>query len=1292
MKMRKSRIGILLLIFAVLTAAFYVSEKQASKAADNEYMLIYGEKYYKDSTFTAQRATTTVEVYPGTVSTNAGYDIIWSAQDDTTGAVTLTQNPSNKAQCNVKALGVGQVTLTATIVDNADSHTLKTISCQFNIAFAINKEDGKFKKIYDTDKEYSLVMYSGQTLDLAPLFNAPNTTFESSNPDIVTCTEGSVANLNMERCTAVGAGSGTITATYTDTTSTSTIKYSASIKVYVLPQVSNQNSSFVKTTAFATKNLGSIYVDALFGSNATKPLGEKIIWVIKRKVGASYVEVSNSIGKQSDLAELIPVGADSNKYTIDAKAGNYRIYFWTAGTYESETKNISKSLELGDAYVTYADVTVYSNLKELSVSIIAGDSYNLGDAFNIDTDTFKTLFESSGITPAGLITYNNNTGIISTGVNTGTVDMTIVPNTANYNASNDIKAIYEGTAPIPLEFKIHITIINGFKLNITKANMYVGATLPLEALYENMDGKLVWESSNDTYATVNPTTGLVTAKKATDNSDSNTTNDSVTITATFTMTNGNIKKASCIIFILPAVTEVKLSKTELTLPVGETNVISAILTPENTTADLTWVVSDKTIVDTNVMPGSKSIEITGKKVGSTVIMVMNSQNMIYTSCKITVTDTMTAISLSQTQVKVKMSQQFYRLKATTVPADVKTKLLWQSSNTAVATVDEDGMVTLVSAGQAIISVQPTFNPNNIMAQCNLTVTASSTGLTLNKTTTTIEVSKTEKLEVTTTPTNATSDIKWKTIDSAIATVSSTGLVTAVAPGKTYVTATTEEGHSATCTIIVTQAATGVKLDVYDLTLGVGDVYHVIAAPVPAGSTETVLTWTAKDPGIATVTDAGKVTGVSPGSTIILIKTKSGKVEYLYVTVKENIKGMTLNYATKSVTKNRTFTLKPVFTPSKPTNTKVTWTSSNTKIASVTSAGVVKGLKGGTAIITCKSQEGGYVATCIVTVNEVMTSLKLNHSSYRLGIGKTVTLKATIKTNAATNQVLRWTSSNTSIATVNSKGKITAKKIGKCTIRVKATDGSGEQDSCTIYVVRAATSIRLNKAVVTVVEGRSVKLSATIKPSNVTYKTPTWSSSNKDVAIVDSSGRVTGFKVGVATIKAVTRDNSNKTAYCIVKVIKEVAASSVTVSTKDMTMIKGQTGTVSVSIQPSNSTDSVTYSSDNRAIATVTNKGKITARTPGIATITITTSSGKQATVNVTVVGLNKSSLTMEQYDTETIWVEGAKKVSWFSTNPSVATVDSNGKVVAKKSGTTVINAMVNGIKLTCRVRVKNISN
>lgn len=1281
-----------MLILGLLTV-FFVSARLNSKASSSAIRIqINGETYGPSDVYKIQDKITTVTIQSDSpvYASDSAYQINWILSSP--GILEEQVTPLGKMSKNFEAKGVGEVTLLVQVT--LDGETVSNTSCRINVGFAIDRTsngNAKFTKIFKTDTERSLILRANnlnQNADpsddiidiiLNPIFTAPGVRFESSNADVITSTTDG-------RCKAIGAGTAIITASYSVLSGGVTTVYTDTIKVFVLPKVrQNTANNYDANITISADDESPIYVDAGFVNRPSQVLGDKIEWFIEKKRPGSdvYDPVSRSSNPNSNLATLIPENATSNKYIIDAKAGQYKISFYTKGTYSSSVSNYD------DGFTTFAsepaaivNVTIYAKFSDKNISLVVGDSYNILDAFNIDLETYNRIFTPTYTSAIDDEYINFTNGLINFTSSGNAVVSLEIKNTPGIR--EEAQSYYNGILPpSPTRFFINITVIEGFALSQSSATMYLNAEMDLRINTTYEGGKLEWSSSDTTYATVS-TNGRVRALRVTE------TNRPVTITAKYTMADGQIKTATCRIVIVSTITNLTLSTTEAYLPVGDVRTITASFTPANSTASLIWVSSDPNIVDMQVSSDRRSVVVTGKEVGTTVILVMNERNMVYTSCKIVVSNVVNSITLNNTTLSAKLNQEFVRLRAITTPSNAAAVLLWGSSNTSVATVDENGLVTLVSAGTTIISVKPAYNPNYIQAQCVLTVTEPSRGITLSKATTTIEVSKTETIEYVLNPTNATTTVSWKSLDTTIATVNSRGVVTAVAPGKTHIIATTSEGYSAMCSIVVTQAASGIKLDVYDLTLGVGDVYHVLAMPTPTGSTETNLTWTSKDPKIATVTDSGKVTGVSAGQTIILIKTKSGKVEYLYVTVKENLKGMKLNYSTRTVTKNSTFTLKPEFTPASPTNKKVTWRSSNTKVASVSNTGVVKGLQGGTAIIYCTTEDGGYVATCIVTVRELATSITLNKSSYRIGIGKSYQLKAVVKSNTATKQVLRWTSSNTSVATVNSKGVITAKRMGKCTIRVKATDGSGAQDTCTIYVVRAATSIRLDKVVTTVVVGRSVKLNATIRPTNATFKTPTWSSSNKDVALVDSTGRVTGIKAGVTTIKALTKDNSNKAAYCIVNVIDEVSSSGVIVSTKDMTLIKGQTGTVSYSIQPSNSTDKVTFASDNRAVATVTNTGKIKAWKSGVATITITTSSGKQAVVNVTVVGLNKTSIKMYQYDSETIWVEGATKVTWYSTNPGIATVDKNGKIIARKAGTTTIFAVVNGIKLQCTVKVYNI--
>ena len=175
------------------------------------------------------------------------------------------------------------------------------------------------------------------------------------------------------------------------------------------------------------------------------------------------------------------------------------------------------------------------------------------------------------------------------------------------------------------------------------------------------------------------------------------------------------------------------------------------------------------------------------------------------------------------------------------------------------------------------------------------------------------------------------------------------------------------------------------------------------------------------------------------------------------------------------------------------------------------------------------------------------------------------------------------------------------------------------------------------------------------------------------------------------ISVETTDGTKLKATCTVEVVEENPVTSMTASAQDMIMVQGTSESASVVISPTNTTDKIKYESDAKSVATVTSKGKITARRPGNATISVTSTSGQQVCINVTVVGLNKTSLSLQQYDSDELWVEEVSDtVKWSSSNPAIARVE-GGRVVARKVGTAVITATIHGVKLRCTVKVVKIS-
>ena len=251
---------------------------------------------------------------------------------------------------------------------------------------------------------------------------------------------------------------------------------------------------------------------------------------------------------------------------------------------------------------------------------------------------------------------------------------------------------------------------------------------------------------------------------------------------------------------------------------------------------------------------------------------------------------------------------------------------------------------------------------------------------------------------------------------------------------------------------------------------------------------------------------------------------------------------------------------------------------------------------------------------------------------------------------------------------------------------------------------AVTGVTLSQTSLTMTEGDTQTLSATVQPSNADNRFVSWSSSNASVASVQD-GLVTAHQAGSATITVKTADGG-KTATCSVTVTaKVVAVAGVSLDKTSLELTEGDEATLTAIVTPDNASNkNVTWTSSNPEVATVEN-GKVTAIKVGTTTITVKTEDGgKTATCEVTVremvypvesVSLDKTSLELTEGDeatlTATIAPDNAsnKNVTWTSSNPEVAKVE-NGKITAVKAGTATITVKTEdgGKTATCEVTVK----
>lgn len=163
-----------------------------------------------------------------------------------------------------------------------------------------------------------------------------------------------------------------------------------------------------------------------------------------------------------------------------------------------------------------------------------------------------------------------------------------------------------------------------------------------------------------------------------------------------------------------------------------------------------------------------------------------------------------------------------------------------------------------------------------------------------------------------------------------------------------------------------------------------------------------------------------------------------------------VTGMTLEKKSIEVEKGKTETINAIITPENATRKGITWTSSNTNVATVTN-GVVKGISAGTATITATTKDGGFTDTCEVTVTQnAVTGIRISEKLIDLGMENKKQITATVMPDDATDKSVEWTSENPEIATVSDNGTITGKSYGRTVITATTTDG-GYTAKCVVRV-------------------------------------------------------------------------------------------------------------------------------------------------------------------------------------------------------------------------------------------------
>ena len=741
------------------------------------------------------------------------------------------------------------------------------------------------------------------------------------------------------------------------------------------------------------------------------------------------------------------------------------------------------------------------------------------------------------------------------------------------------------------------------RLSNTNNTIYKGTQLAITA-YDVTS--VSWTSSDVSVAEVD-SNGIVTAKGAG--------------LAAITARSGS-KSGVCLVNVKNG-TEVNLSES------SHTDYLGNIFTLTSTTAGVKWYSCNK-----NVATVSNGVI---KAVGKGYATISAYTNSGSATCLVHVIDLPESneIKLSNTYNTIYTGTQL------AITAYNVSPVTWSTTDSSVAVVNENGIVTAKGAGTAEICAKSGAK----MGICKVVV-KNGTAVNISKTSQTVFLGNSITLSST------TSGVKWYSCNPSIATVSN-GVVKTISKGYVTISAYTSKG-SATCLVNVTDPPESnlIKLSNTYNTIYTGTQLAITAYDVSS------VTWSSSNSSIAEVNNNGIVTAKGEGTALITAKSGS-KIGNCTVVVKDGT-AVNISKTAQTAYLGNSFTLTS-------STSGVKWYSCNKSIATV-SNGVVKAVEKGYVTISAYTSTGS--ATCLVHVIDPPDSslLKLSNTYNTIYKGTQLAITAYDVSSA------EWSSSDTSVATVDGSGIVTAKGAGSVLITAKSGSKIG---NCRV-IVKNGTTVNISKTSQTAYLGNSFTLSSTTSGVK-------WYSCNPSIATV-SNGVVKTLSKGYVTISAYTSTGS---ATCLVHVIDQ-PSTSIKLSNTNNTIYAG----TQLAITAYN-VSSVTWKSSNTSVATVDNRGVVTAVAPGNAVITAT-SGGNSGTCNVKVlsnslVNISSNSITSLPCGKSILLKSTTTGVKWYSSNRNIAVVN-NGVVDTKATGLVTISAYTSYGSSTCLINVTSKEN
>jgi uncharacterized protein YjdB len=685
-------------------------------------------------------------------------------------------------------------------------------------------------------------------------------------------------------------------------------------------------------------------------------------------------------------------------------------------------------------------------------------------------------------------------------------------------------------------------------------------------------------------------------------------------------------------------TGITLDQTTLSIRPDETVTLTATVSPADATdKTVTWSSSDATIATVDAAG-----VVTGLKPGSITITAAVGEKTA--TCAVTVLESYpTAVTLDILSASLGIGET-YTLTAAVSPATAPQGVAFASDDITIASVSDAGVVKAVGLGTTHITATATSKDkdgNDVSVRAAILVTYSNVGsLTATADKTALYVDETAQITATIQPAAANPAVTYASSDTTIATVSDAGLVTSVAPGEATITVTSVQDSSKKVTIDFTMSSyvTGLNVSPTTLVLDVGMTSQITATVDPETAPQGV-TYTSSDETVATVSEKGVVKALKASSTAMttvktvgLTASKTSALRSIALTTSSYapVTGVTVTQASgfSSVNVGTTLALTAAVAPAsaKP---DVTWTSSDTTIATVSAAGVVTGVALGTATITATSvgfnAEGAVVTgTYGISVDLPAGKVTATADKTTLKVGETAQITAQVfladGTTLAANQDVYYTATDFGkgpYLSVSATGVVTGVGAGSGMVLVKSKQAPQSAGATINFTVSYDTATSIDAPdYITVAVGASQSFTAHVLPSgadqhvkysncyvpNDAYVTSSISSSTTSACTVKGKTDQTTTRLLVTSVA-----NTSLTKFVNVIVASATPTSLTAAIDTDTFSLAAEvvTGQITTTILPSTALQTAKYTSSNTAVATVSSTGLVTAVAIGSADITVT---------------------------------------------------------------------------------------